>query len=274
MKYSKGTFVVIPNKDYLKGMKPQVQTTFFWICEHSDENGICYPSRNKLAKEVGVGIKIIDRALKELEDKNLIKKTTRKKENSKENMSNLYQIMILGDVENDTTLVSEMTPPRDKNDTTPRDKTDTVTISNNNSIHLTAKEESSDEIKHYGRPTLPLSRGKTRAMRLLSIYCHLFKEKFGVEAKLNIGMANKIFNDLCNSYSEVQVALLLIAYFNWKGMNGNDMKESDYLSGQAYPLGLFKSGVSKYEVYMRNIERVEFDNDDKVLLIVANYFKK
>jgi hypothetical protein len=268
MKYNKGTFLVIPNKEYLKGMKPQVQTTFFWICEHSDENGICYPSRNKLAKEVGVGIKIIDRAIKELEDKNLIKKTTRKKENSKENMSNLYQIMILGDVENDPTLVSEITLPSVENDPTPRDKTDIVTVSNNNSIHIT------QEILHHNRPTLPLHRGKTRAMRLLSIYCHLFKEKFGVEAKMNIGFANKIFNELCNSYSEVQVALLLIVYFNWAGMNGADMKESDYLSGQTYPLPLFKSGISKYEVYIRNIERVKFDDDEEVLLQVAKYFKK
>ena len=139
-------------------------------------------------------------------------------------------------------------------------------------MHIASDDN--EGILHYGRPTLPTSRGKTRAMRLLSIYSSLFKEKFGVEARLNIGMSSKIFNDLCNSYSEVQVALLLIGYFNWKGMNGNDMKEADYFSGQAYPLGLFKSGVSKYEVYMRNIERVEFDNDDKVLLIVANYFKK
>jgi hypothetical protein len=94
MKYQPGTFTVIPNKEYLKEKPPILQCLFFWLCQHSDEKGVCFPSRSTLAKEVGCDIRSIDKYIKIMESDNILKKTTRFNKRKKKNDSNLYQIML------------------------------------------------------------------------------------------------------------------------------------------------------------------------------------
>ena len=86
MKYQKGSFVVVPNIEYLKGKNPLLLSVFFWICYHADEDGMCFPSRRKLASEVGSTVKTVDKYIKELEVDGVKKKTKRKKKNSKETL--------------------------------------------------------------------------------------------------------------------------------------------------------------------------------------------
>lgn len=93
MRYEKGSFVVVPNKEHLRGLEPIVQTIFFWLCSYADEYGTCYPSRTTLAKDCGVSIRSIDRAVEKLEEKNLLIKDVRRK-NEKENLTNMYYITI------------------------------------------------------------------------------------------------------------------------------------------------------------------------------------
>lgn len=98
MKYIKNTFVVIPNKEFLRGKPSQLQAVYFWLCDHADENGICYPGRTLLAQESGTDIKSVDKYIKELVSSGILLKTSRKKDGTKQNLSNLYQIMILDEV--------------------------------------------------------------------------------------------------------------------------------------------------------------------------------
>jgi hypothetical protein len=119
--------------------------------------------------------------------------------------------------------------------------------------------------------TLPLHRGKTPTDRLISLYCTLFSKTYNVSAKINFGMFRKALNELLKSYSEVQVAYLLIVYFNWHGMTETDVKEYNYLTSVAFPIFMFKSNISKYEIFSRNIQKVDFDDSDKLLKLVANY---
>ena len=93
MKYEKGTFVTVPNREFLKGLTPLTQTLFFWICNYADENGQCFPSRTTLAKNMGSSIKTVDRHLKKLEEVGLVVTTERFEKGEK--ITNLYQIMIL-----------------------------------------------------------------------------------------------------------------------------------------------------------------------------------
>lgn len=94
MKYKKGTFVVIPNTEYFKGKPSLSLSIFFWLCYHADEEGICFPTRKKIAEYAGVDIKTVDKYIKILETDGLIEKTTRKKQDSMENTSNLYQLVL------------------------------------------------------------------------------------------------------------------------------------------------------------------------------------
>ena len=93
MRYEKGSFIVIPNKQIIKGQPPEVQSVYFWICEHSDEQGICFPSVTTLSNKSGVSKRKVYDCVLQLENLGIIKKTNRK--NGKENMTNVYQVMII-----------------------------------------------------------------------------------------------------------------------------------------------------------------------------------
>ena len=94
MKYRKGTFLTIPNKDVIQGLDPITQVLFFWICNYADEDGKCFPSRSRLAKDCGVCVKSIDRHIETLCEKKLLKKDNRYE--NKTQTSNLYQILLYG----------------------------------------------------------------------------------------------------------------------------------------------------------------------------------
>lgn len=120
--------------------------------------------------------------------------------------------------------------------------------------------------------TLPTLRGKTKYERVTSIYSSLFKDKFNISAKLNFKNMSKSLKPLLDNYSEVQVAYLLVVYFNWRGMNDNDNKEEQFLINSTYSINLFASGVTKYEIYARNILKVNLDDDVELLENLNDYF--
>ena len=92
MKYEKGTFTIIPNKEVLRGKTPVLQTLFTWLCSYADEKGQCFPSRSTLASDIGVDIRTVDKYIEELISLGLIFKEKRK--NRLKNLTNVYQIMI------------------------------------------------------------------------------------------------------------------------------------------------------------------------------------
>lgn len=93
MKYAKGTFTVVPNRELLRGLPPTTQALYVWLCSYADENGECYPSRSKLATDIGGSVRTVDTHLKKLENLGLIEKENRVKNNEKQ--SNLYQLLIV-----------------------------------------------------------------------------------------------------------------------------------------------------------------------------------
>jgi DNA-binding transcriptional regulator YhcF (GntR family) len=145
MKFNKGTFIIIPNKNILCGKSSELQSIFFWLCEHSNDKGESFPSRKTLAKESGVSIRTLDKYIDEMVELKLITKTLRKKENSKENTSNLYQILLVEIPE----VVSILTQGSVENDTTPSVKKDTVTVSSINSISSTKIQAELEEKKEF-----------------------------------------------------------------------------------------------------------------------------
>lgn len=92
MKYNKNEFIVIPNKSLLRGMSPNLQVVFIWLCEHSDKNMQSFPSRKTLAQECGVSVRTLDRSIQELVNKGLIAKSARHRDN--EQSTNLYEVVI------------------------------------------------------------------------------------------------------------------------------------------------------------------------------------
>jgi hypothetical protein len=136
MKYQPGKFSIVPNRDYLCGKPPILQCLFLWLCVHSDEAGICFPSRKKLSEECNCDKRSIDKYMKVLEDDGVVKKTLRYNKRKKRNDSNLYQIMLNSE---------PITPPSESNVEKQGEPNDTVTITNNNYKQLTTTADAQDK---------------------------------------------------------------------------------------------------------------------------------
>lgn len=92
MKLAKGTFGIFPAAQ-CSGKDHYLQQVFIWLCFHANNDGICFPSINKLAQESNISKSTIIRKLRELEKIGFIKKTNRHIE--KGYTSNLYEIHIV-----------------------------------------------------------------------------------------------------------------------------------------------------------------------------------
>ncbi len=111
---------------------------------------------------------------------------------------------------------------------------------------------------------LPLTRGKTYILRVLSIYTDLFRYTYRFYPQLPIGRFGKALKVLMGSHTELQIAALLIVFFNWRGMDGNDTFEIQNLQKVTHNFGWFFSSVNKYEAYLRNIYGLDMDNEEDV----------
>jgi hypothetical protein len=95
MKYQKGSFITVPNNAGLAGIHPAAQCLFMWLCFHANQEGQCFPSRRRLAELSGISVDMVDKMLKVLEEKHLILKTKRRK-NETLNQTNIYEVLIGG----------------------------------------------------------------------------------------------------------------------------------------------------------------------------------
>jgi len=135
MKYEKGDFLVVPNKSQLKLLTAGSQALFMWICAYANEEGVCWPSRANLAKNLNCSDRTIDSYLKELEEKKFLKKEERIKDNEKQ--SNLYQVLIIGGGS------EKSSPPSEKSALPPSEKSSHRTISNSLTKSITSEPEGS-----------------------------------------------------------------------------------------------------------------------------------
>lgn len=93
--FDKGTFIIVPNKDNIRGLSPVSQILYMWLAAYSDRDGESFPSRANLADDCGVAVKTIDRALRELISLGLVEKEYRYRGDGSQT-SSLYRIILHG----------------------------------------------------------------------------------------------------------------------------------------------------------------------------------
>jgi hypothetical protein len=93
MRYQKGSFVTVPNKNIMQGQDPQTQVLFMWLCSYADEDGFCHPSIARLMRDCGMGRNTVIRRLEVLLELGVITRSHRFSDNKK--TSNQYQIMLV-----------------------------------------------------------------------------------------------------------------------------------------------------------------------------------
>ena len=258
MKYKKGTFVIVPNLDELKGKPSEMQAIYLWICSHSDKDGICFPTKTTIEKEAGCSHNTVSKYLKQLVDDGFLDIKERTTKNGR-NTSNEYQLLILGDTHT-------------KNGIDHPTNIGSQTISISNHTHLT-KDKQQVAYKIIGDKTLPIERGDTPLKRVISIYNTLFFNEYGISDNQAYGKKAGIFTSLLKEYTELQLAYLLIVFFTWNGMSGQDKREREFLVNNTHSVGLFKAGLNKYLAWTKNVSGYdkEFDSSDELLHIIGKY---
>lgn len=94
-KYKKGTYILVPEKNRIRGINANSQLVFMWLCAHkNNDDDTCYPSIKRLQSFCKLSRNTIKNSLNDLEKLGLIKIQHRKRKNSNENETNLYKILI------------------------------------------------------------------------------------------------------------------------------------------------------------------------------------
>ena len=85
-------FFMVSNRIFKFDLKPKDFTVYCCLISHCDnEDASCFPSRKLIATECGVDKKTVDAAIKNLEDRGLVKKVHRKRSDGSKR-SNLYYV--------------------------------------------------------------------------------------------------------------------------------------------------------------------------------------
>lgn len=95
MKYRKGTFITVPNKEQLSGLDPQTQVLYMWLNSYANDDGECFPSIERLAVDCGMSRDTVIRRLEVLCEKGLVKKQNQYVDNRQ--TTNLYTMELLGE---------------------------------------------------------------------------------------------------------------------------------------------------------------------------------
>lgn len=125
------------------------------------------------------------------------------------------------------------------------------------------------------KKTLPENRGNSPVARIDSIYGTLFHREYGFYPQVtSLPSRRKVFKELLASYTEIQLAYLLIVYFNWNGMDDNSPKDRDWFKKKTFDVFTFRFNLEKFLAYTKNVSGygAEFDDSDLLVPIVGKYF--
>jgi hypothetical protein len=148
MKYEKGSFITVPNKEQMRTLSLGARAVFVELCDMSDDYGSCYPSRELLARRLGFAsssLKSIDRFVAELVSAGFITKTARITP-AGDNTSNMYQIMLLA-LPKSVEVAPIQPPPSSQVTPTPSGWMTTGTVINSNSNQITGADELREAIE-------------------------------------------------------------------------------------------------------------------------------
>lgn len=98
MRYTKGSFITVPNKEGLRGLKPQTQCVFMWLCHYANTSGKCFPSKKTLSKDCGMSERAVYNAVNELVKNRFVIEEKRVDKKTGQSKSNLYTVLLGGRV--------------------------------------------------------------------------------------------------------------------------------------------------------------------------------
>lgn len=101
---------------------------------------------------------------------------------------------------------------------------------------------------------LPDSFGKTPIARLMTAYNGLWLAKFGIErVARDFPRFGKAMKGLLESFTEIQITILMDTYFDWMGVSGDSQKDNDFLAGNGFSVEIMSKRVDILIAYVKNV---------------------
>lgn len=136
------------------------------------------------------------------------------------------------------------------------------------------KEESQGSEKHDPLKHLPLWMGNSALKRIIKIHSMIWTDLYGFPPTyMNWGMIGKLYKPLLSSYSEYQIASLIILHFDWKGADGSDEFTHKRLANKCFPIEWVPKAVNEYQAYLKNSLGLKFDEPTAVRSHVIGFMK-
>ena len=101
------------------------------------------------------------------------------------------------------------------------------------------------------------------------MYRDLFEELYGFKPVISIPRYSKQVKELAFLKSELEIASLLIVFFDWYGVTGNDSFEREKLVKAQHPLGWFFASINSYEAHLRNVLGLDMSDEKELRAFVA-----
>lgn len=118
---------------------------------------------------------------------------------------------------------------------------------------------------------LDKSMGKTWILRIVKFYSLLWFSTYGrLPIVTNYGKLGKLLKPYKDNYSEYQLALMLMQYFEWYGVSGDDEFQHRRLQQNTFPLEWFKSYADPIAVFLSEV----IDDEKQVERLVNNKLKE
>lgn len=116
---------------------------------------------------------------------------------------------------------------------------------------------------------LPESMGKSWVIRMMFVYSRLWLSTYGrLPIVANYGKVGKLLKPYKDNFSEYQLALMLMQYFEWYGVSGDDDFVHRKLYDNAFPIVWFHNYADAIAVFLGetldNHKEVEKLVDDKL----------
>lgn len=127
--------------------------------------------------------------------------------------------------------------------------------------------KSTDNETEHGK--LDPSMGRSWVQRLVHVYGKLWLSTYGrLPIMANYGKVGKLLKPFKDHYTEYQLALMLMQYFEWYGLSGDDDFAHRKLYDNAFPLVWFHNYADAISVFLGDTlddhKEVEKLVDDKL----------
>ena len=268
------TFTKILYHNDMTSFDALVYGTIWWYEKMKD--GKCRASNASIMRIVGSkNPRSISNSINKLEKEGFIR--TFYKDSEKRNRTHILTnsnsvVNVFNDIDVNTmtrdALVDENDTLNNENDTPAGEQNYNINNNSNNNINNNNNDvvddvSGSDTVTPVGDISHAL--GNTPTKRVLALYGMFWIKEFGTSYKVdNWVKLSSIIKSLLKRYSEVQIAGLIACMFNWYGATGKSEKDNEFMRNAFYPIGMISSQANKFEVYIRNVEGINFDDVNAV----------